>query len=33
MHKLGGFGETQVSGDCVEKPELAEGSVLQLSFP
>jgi hypothetical protein len=33
MHKLGGFGETQVSGYRVEKPELSESSILQLSFP
>jgi hypothetical protein len=33
MHEFGGFGETQVLSDSVEKPELAEGGVLQLSFP
>ncbi len=33
MHKLGGFGKTQVSGYRVEKPQLSEGGVLQLSFP
>jgi hypothetical protein len=30
---LGGFGKTQVFGDRVEKPELSESGVLQLSFP
>jgi hypothetical protein len=33
MHKFGGFGETQVSGNRVEKAELSEGGVFQLSFP
>jgi hypothetical protein len=33
MHVFGSLGETQVPCDRVEKPQLAKGGVLQLSFP
>jgi hypothetical protein len=33
MQGFGGLGKAQMPGDSVEKPELSEGGVLQLSFP